>query len=278
MTAFENHKGLPFKDILKAIPKTAQETGKKSYRKNLYLGQSKERIRDGIMFGKNKLRTFKTLPILKNGNRSDLQFVNISKCKLSFIHTCPYDSLFQVFLCMIADYPHFYEYVTEKIESDPESVQDKLAILFLSSAMAAYQKPINSSTYTSRGKIMLNYKNVTISSPVMTVNCATQIDNLYNYICSNRFSLDIRYDCPNDRNHFRDDDQRKTIIININHFKNRNYFKNYILNKSCIPAGLRKCNKCRDLGDDITSTVTITCGTYKKWLSINIFLNCFFCV
>lgn len=73
----ENWRGLAKKKSKKRIAK--------------YLGQNKQAIQDSLSFIKNN-----NIPILKNGSNISLRSIKMSKQIVSLIHTCAFDSIFQI--------------------------------------------------------------------------------------------------------------------------------------------------------------------------------------
>lgn len=70
-------------------------------RKTRYLGENQRHIQDALTFKNTKL------PIIKNGNSTELQSIKIDNQNYCVINTCGFDSLLQIVLAILSDHKEF---------------------------------------------------------------------------------------------------------------------------------------------------------------------------
>lgn len=182
LTELENHKGLPLKDITNS---------NRNKRRNRYLGQSKEKIKDIFLYEKSK--TTKTnIPILKNGNTLTLQFINLEGGRISLKNTCGLDSLFQLYLVTAADYSDFQKYLLNCYSAGASDEEN----IFLDMVCKGVIKGISAFTYTLRAKILLKYTNKRMEpNTSCEIDCRTELDQLIMFLHKNRPSFRLSGSC-----------------------------------------------------------------------------------
>lgn len=78
----------------------AAEKTKNKQKTAKYLGMQKHKIKEQLHFGQNK-----KLLIMKNGSHGTLRAQTVDGKKVYVIHTCPFDSIYQVILAAFCDRP-----------------------------------------------------------------------------------------------------------------------------------------------------------------------------
>lgn len=70
--------------------------------RSLYVGKQRHKVKDLLTFAKSR-----GLPMLKNGNDEAINCARIGERRITISNTCAFDSIFQIFLAGVCDYPVF---------------------------------------------------------------------------------------------------------------------------------------------------------------------------
>ncbi|KAL5237753.1 hypothetical protein ACI65C_005163 [Semiaphis heraclei] len=176
-------------DFKKHINETVGKTEKtiKSKKKSNYLEKDPT-----VLFYNDRSKTKSvTLGILKNGNISDLNPVNIDGFSYTLTNTCAFDSLVHLICSSYVDSTQYSTYIDQEILHD-----------FFELVSSASRDGINAQTYRKRvvilSKIMCNLRTWTEHpSGLRNFDCSCTIEFMIQNIFSNYFSLVSTRKCTN---------------------------------------------------------------------------------
>ena len=86
--------------------------------------------------------TLLKVPILRSGDENGLLAISLKKCKITLTNTCPFDSVFQLFLSAALDYKEFLEFC------------GNLGTDFLALVHKVATQSLNSGSYRKRAQIL----------------------------------------------------------------------------------------------------------------------------
>ena len=143
-------------------------------RKNLYLGDSTDKISDALAFPSGKL----SLPILKNGSTMSLMLIKIGKKLYSFGLTCGFASLLQIMLVAATYYSIIKNYFVNLSNANN----------FVKLVLDILDKGITAHSYESIGKLLLEYDQKSKTEVIRSksnpqhIKCSTAINDLHLFI------------------------------------------------------------------------------------------------
>lgn len=140
-------------------------------RKALYLGASKEKLKEALTFQKRS-----TIPILRNGNCDKLSYIKFpGQAFISIKNTCAFDSLYQIILAAATDYDAIKTFIQNRKSDSPffELVNDTL------------QNGVRAHTYRLRATMLLKFKKEEpLPNTSKCIDCTDNIGTLASFLFS----------------------------------------------------------------------------------------------
>lgn len=176
----------------------------KMRRKALYSGKNTRKIHDVIL-----LPCGKKIPILKNGSCLNLQPIRLDKVSVLLQNTCAYDSIFQIILSAVHDYPFLrnkvwillvpYILFQANSDFDIEIQKTKIQVEFFSIIETTATRGIKAETYKSRAEILSKkFKPLPSAYPdLFNIECQTSAGVLATFLFANAPSIQEMSACEN---------------------------------------------------------------------------------
>lgn len=150
--------------------------------KALYLGQSKEKLKEALTF-----LNFKSIPVLQNGGNDQLKFVKFpEKVKVSLTNTCAHDSVFQIILAAATDYNEIEVFLRQQQQKCP----------LFKEVLHVLDKGVTAKVYQLRASILLDFKRIEPQeASIKFVDCADNIGTMSRFLFENVPSFIEGFQC-----------------------------------------------------------------------------------
>lgn len=203
---------IPKQDILNAIDSNNIENWrglalKSTKKKSTYLDKNE------MVFDLKETR-LKNIPILRNGNNINLKAITIKGKKISVIHTCGFDSIFQTLLIALFQSEHFKTTIVKISDSN----------LFLQIILDAFKNGLTKHTYYLRGVIVSDiFEAKETYDNCFIINCEVSLGYLCNKLFYNIYSIKEITSCNVCKN--MREKLLPTIQVKLEDLLNQNYMK-----------------------------------------------------